>query len=168
MTITTPVRYRRLFTVPARRGDPRADLEHLPERIGEIINSFLRGERSFGGASRAPFWVPAADLEETDDTYVLELEAPGVHRDDLIIEVRDNEVRVAGEIKQEERMGMLRQAGRFQYVVALPEDIDQEQVEAFLHDGVLAVRLRKAAAGAVRPQLRDRWSESKEEGCTDP
>jgi HSP20 family protein len=98
--------------------------------------------------------VPAADLEETDDGYVLELELPGVRKDDVNIELRDNEVRITGEIKQKERTGILRRqmrrVGQFQYVVALPGDIDPEQLEASLHDGVLTVRLGKAAASQPR------------------
>src|SRR3954447_9649196 len=154
VTITTPGRYRRFSNVPARRGDPLTEFEQLQEQMGQIINSFLRGEQNLGGASQAPFWVPAADLEETDDAYVLELDLRGVRRDDVTIEVRDNEVRVTGEIKQKERTGILRRqmrrVGQFQYVVALPGDIDPEQVEASLHDGVLAVRLGKAATSQPR------------------
>jgi HSP20 family protein len=154
VTITTPGRYRRFSNMPARRGDPLTEFEQLQEQMGQIINSFLRGEQNLGGASQAPFWVPAADLEETDDAYVLELELPGVRKDDVNIEVRDNEVRVTGEIKQKERTGILRRqmrrVGQFQYVVALPGDIDPEQVEASLHDGVLSVRLGKAAASQPR------------------
>jgi HSP20 family protein len=154
VTITVPGRYRRSSNVPARHGDPLAEFEQLQAQLGQIVNSFLRGEQNPGGASQAPFWVPAADLEETDDAYVLELELPGVRKDDVNIEVRDSEVRVTGEIKQKERTGILRRqmrlVGQFQYVVALPGDIDPEQVEASLHDGVLAVRLGKAAASQPR------------------
>ena len=154
MTITVPGRYRRSPDVPARRGDLLAEFEQFQEQMGQIINSFLRGEQNLGGASQAPFWVPAADLEEADDAYVLELDLPGVRKDDVNIEVRDNEVRITGEIKQKERTGILcrqmRRVGQFQYVVAFPRDIDPEQVEASLHDGVLAVRLGKAATGKPR------------------
>jgi HSP20 family protein len=154
VTISTPGRYRRFPNPPARRGDPLAEFEQLQEQMGQIINSFLRGDQNLGGTSQAPFWVPAADLEETDDGYVLELELPGVRKDDVNIELRDNEVRITGEIKQKERTGILRRqmrrVGQFQYVVALPGDIDPEQLEASLHDGVLTVRLGKAAASQPR------------------
>jgi HSP20 family protein len=154
VTISTPGRYRRFPNLPARRGDPLAEFEQLQEQMGQIINSFLRGDQNLGSGAQAPFWVPAADLEETDDGYVLELELPGVRKDDVNIELRDNEVRITGEIKQKERTGILRRqmrrVGQFQYVVALPGDIDPEQLEASLHDGVLTVRLGKAAASQPR------------------
>jgi len=163
VTITDPGRYRRSSNVPAGRGDPLAEFEQLQEQMGQIINSFLRGEQNPGGASQAPFWVPAADLEETDDAYILELDLPGVRKDDVNIEVRDNEVRVTGEIKQKERTGILRRqmrrVGQFQYVVALPGDIDPKQVEALLHGGVLAVRLGKAATSQPR-QIEVRRAEA--------
>ena len=42
------------------------------------------------------WYLYARNYQETDDAYVLELELPGVRKDDVNIEVRDNEVRVGG------------------------------------------------------------------------
>ena len=75
-------------------------------------------------------------------------------KEDVNIELRDNEVRVTGEIKEKERSGVLRRqtrrVGQFEYIVTLPGDIDPEKVEASLHEGVLTVRLGKAAASQPR------------------
>jgi HSP20 family molecular chaperone IbpA len=64
--------------------------------------------------------MPSADIEETDDAYVLEIDLPGVRREDLDIELRDNEVRITAEIKQKERKGILRRQtrrfGQFDFV----------------------------------------------------
>jgi HSP20 family protein len=154
VTITHPRRSGQLSTGPSRRGDPVAEFEQLQDQMGQIINTFFRDPLFAGTGQQAPFWVPAADLEETDDAYVLELEAPGVDRKDVNIELRDNEVRVTGEIKQKERTGVLRRqtrrVGQFEYVVTLPGDIDPDKVEAALHDGVLTARLAKAASSQPR------------------
>ena len=135
-------------------GQGRLDVLDEVSAEGFVNHDPIMGDQNLGGASQAPFWVPAADLEETDDAYVLELELPGVRKEDVNIELRDNEVRITGEIKQKERTGILRRqmrrVGQFQYVVALPGDIDPEQLEASLHDGVLTVRLGKAAASQPR------------------
>ena len=48
MTTTTPGRYRRFPNPPARRGDPLAEFEQLQEQMGQIINSFLRGDQNLG------------------------------------------------------------------------------------------------------------------------
>jgi HSP20 family protein len=154
VTIAYPRRYRQLPTGPTRRGDPVAEFEQLQDQMGQIINTFLRDPLLGGTGQQAPVWVPAADLEEMDDAYVLEMEVPGVNKEDVNIELRDNEVRIAGEVKDKERKGMLRRqtrrVGQFEYTITLPGDIDAEKVEAGLHDGVLTVRLPKAAASQPR------------------
>jgi len=153
VTIAYPRRSRQLATASARRGDPLVEFEQLQDQMGQIINAFFRDPLG-GGTGQQPVWIPAADLEETDDAYTIELELPGVRRDDVAIELRDNEVRISGEVKQRERTGTLRRqtrrVGQFEYVVMLPGDIDAEKVDAALHDGVLTVRLPKAAASHPR------------------
>lgn len=153
MTITQPRRSRQLANVPSRRGDPLAEFEQLQDQMGQIITAFFRDPLG-SGTGQQPVWIPAADLEETDDAYTVELELPGVRRDDVSIQLRDNEVRISGEVKQRERTGTLRRqtrrVGQFEYMVMLPGDIDAEKVDAALHDGVLTVRLPKAAASHPR------------------
>jgi len=150
----TPRRQRQFAATPARRGDPIAEIEQLQEQMGQIISAFFRDPMLSGAAQQAPAWVPAADIEEMDDAYVIEMEVPGVHKDDVTIELRDNEVRITGEVKQKERTGRLRRqtrrVGQFEYLVMLPGDVDPEKVEANLHEGVLTVRLGKAAASQPR------------------
>jgi HSP20 family protein len=122
--------------------------------MGQIISTFFRDPMGALGSQQPPVWVPSADIEETDDAYVLELDLPGVKGDDVNIELRDNEVRITGEIKVKERTGVLRRqtrrVGQFEFMMTLPGDINPEEVEASLHDGVLTVRLGKAAASQPR------------------
>jgi HSP20 family protein len=152
VTIAQSRRFRQPADAPARRGDPIAEFEQLQDQMGQIINAFLRDP--LGTGQQAPVWIPATDVEETDDSYILELEVPGTRKDDINIELRDNEVRVTGEVKQRERTGTLRRqarrVGRFEYVATLPGEVDADNVEASLHDGVLTVRLPKAAASHPR------------------
>jgi HSP20 family protein len=154
MTAATPRRYRQLSTTPTRRGDPIAEIEQLQDQMGQLISRFFGDPVLGAGTRQAPMWVPAADVEELDDAYVLELDLPGIRRDDVNIELRDNEVRITGEIKQKERSGVLRRQtrrrGQFEFVAAMPGDIDPEKVEASLHDGVLTVRMGKAATSRPR------------------
>ena len=100
----------------------------------------------FGGAGA---FTPLADLEETDEAYVAEIELPGVQLEDLSVEVAGSRLTVAGERKERERVGILRRrtrtVGRFHYEVLLPGEVEAEQVEASLHEGVLAVRVPKTA-----------------------
>jgi HSP20 family protein len=73
---------------------------------------------------------------------------------DVNVELRENLLRVTGEIKEKERAGILRRrsrrVGNFEHLVALPGEVDPNQVEAKLADGVLQVRVRKSAGSQPR------------------
>jgi HSP20 family protein len=62
-----------------------------------------------GGGEDQP-WIPAVDVEETDDAWIVEAEVPGVGRDDVNVELRDSELVISGETKKRERSGILRRA----------------------------------------------------------
>ncbi len=91
--------------------------------------------------------VPRFDIEETEDGWIVEADLPGVPRKDVNVEVRDGELLITGEIKERERKGMMRHrtrhTGEFEIRVALPEDVDTEQVDAALDHGVLKVEIPK-------------------------
>jgi HSP20 family protein len=136
------VQTRRFTAVPAR-WDPLRDLEELQVRTAQLIGSSLPPALAEDGA----IWVPPVDIEETDDAWVVEAEVPGVKRDDVNVDLRDNELVITGEIKERERKGILRRrtrrVGQFEFRVTLPGDADRERVDADLHDGVLTVRIPK-------------------------
>src|SRR4051812_35278442 len=72
------------------------------------------------------------DIEETGEAFRIELDLPGVAPDDLEIELRDSELRVFGSFKERRRDGTLRhqarRTGEFEYLVALPGDVDADAV----------------------------------------
>lgn len=103
---------------------------------------------AFGPSTAAATgWVPLADVYETDDAYVVEVDLPGVKSKDINIEVVGNELAITGELKQTERKGLLRRkqrrVGEFEFRIALPREVDADQIEANLADGVLTVRIPK-------------------------
>ena len=108
------------------------------------------GTRSSG----ADLWVPAADIEETDAAWLVELDVPGVAKDDVDVEVHGRRLSVTGERKDPERDGTLRRRGRivgkFEYAVRLGADVDSDDVTAELTDGVLTVRVPKSASSQPR------------------
>jgi HSP20 family protein len=139
--------------LPERSGrgerSPFAELEQVNERMRRVL------EQTFGGLLSEPLgWVPAVDIEEQEDVYVVEAEIPGVDRNDVNIEVVGNELLITGEIKERERKGVVRRrtrrTGRFEFRVTLPEQVDAEKIEAKLNDGVLTVRVPKSARAQRR------------------
>lgn len=124
------------------RFDPFSELSHLHSQLSEFLDSWRSLPSLF-----ADGFTPPADIEETDDAYLVEIELPGVKKENLDIEVSGRRVSVHGERKEKERVGMLRRrertVGRFAYEVTLPGDVADDAVEAHLDEGVLTLRLPK-------------------------
>lgn len=135
-----------------RRGDPFQAMEDVYDRMGQLMQGFFgeSGQLGFAGGR----WTALADIEETDDAFIVEIDLPGVRAEDVNLELRNNELRISGEVREKERVGVLRrqtrQVGQFDYVVGVPGDIDPDKVDASLSDGVLAIRLGKSTASKPR------------------
>jgi HSP20 family protein len=137
-----PVRRRTEEPAEAPAWGPLADLDRLNRQLAGLLNNWRTLPEVLGEG-----FSPLADLEETDDAYLVEVEVPGVRREDIDIEVAGRRVWVRGERKEKERVGILRRrertVGRFSCEVVLPGDVDEDTVEAHLDGGVLTVRLPK-------------------------
>lgn len=125
--------------------DPFRELDRFVDEIDKLF------ERDFRTLLRPSSWngefTPLADIEETDDAYVLEIELPGISREDASVEVSGRRVIVSGERKERERKGIFRTkarvTGRFHYEAVLPGDIVADEVTATYKDGLLIVRAPK-------------------------
>ena len=132
------------------RREPWRELEDMRERMDTLFDDLLGG----GPLEAGGRWSPPVDLEESDDAWVVEADLPGVKKGDVTIEVRDNELSITGELKERERTGILRRrtrrTGQFDYRVSLPGELDADNVDARLDDGVLTVRVPKPARAQPR------------------
>ena len=128
-----------------RQWDPFTEFEDLQARLGQLMESAWSGL----GDGEKGIWLPLVDVEETEDAWVVEAELPGAKRNDVHVELRDHELAIFGEIKERERKGILRRrtrrTGRFEYRVTIPGEADPDAIDASLNDGVLTVRVPKAA-----------------------
>jgi len=124
------------------RRDPFSELD----RLNRQLTGYLDNWRQLPELLSNDF-TPRADVEETDEAYLVEIELPGVRREDIDIEVAGQRVLVRGERKEKERVGILRKrertTGRFSFEVILPGTVADDEVEAQLDQGVLNVRLPK-------------------------
>jgi HSP20 family protein len=133
----------------ASRWEPLAELNRLNQQLRGYLERWTDVPSLLGGA-----FTPLADLEETDDGYVVEIELPGIKRDDVSLEVAGRRLTVSGERKERERVGVLRRrtrtVGQFRYEVVLPGDVEEEGVTAAMDEGVLTVRVPKPASDRPR------------------
>ena len=105
-------------------------------------------------ASLHEAFTPLADVEETDEAFTVEIELPGVKLEDVSVELAGSHLTVTGERKERQRVGILRRqtrtVGHFRYEVALPGEVEEAGVQASLNEGVLTVRVPKAASERPR------------------
>jgi HSP20 family protein len=139
MHMTTPTR---ASTAQLDRWGPFREFEELASQMDRLVRSAVV---STAGDEA---WVPAADVFEDDTHYEIEIELPGVKREDIDVQLNGNELVVTGEIKERRREGLFRRrtrrVGEFEYRVTLPAPVKRDEVEASLAYGVLRVFVPKA------------------------
>ena len=104
-------------------------------------------------------WTPALDVTETEKEYLIRCEVPGIHKENLDISVSGSLLRITGhkeavqEGKGESYLYREREAGTFARTLRLPVPIEEGKVEAAYQDGILTVRVPKAATALSKKVL---------------
>ena len=130
------------------RWEPLRELSTIQGEMNRLFNTvFDTSGPGNGGTLRR--WMPAMDLVETDDSFVLRADLPGMGEADVNIEVEDRVLTVSGERKAEHETTkegyhrVERAFGSFSRSLTLPEGVDAEAVAASFDRGVLEIRIPK-------------------------
>lgn len=151
-------RARRTPTAPDQAGaDPFYRLHRDMNRLFDEAFSDFGLPGAFSG-SFAAAGAPSVDIRETDKTYEVEAELPGVEEDDIHVELADNVLTLRGEKRFErEEEGkkngyhvMERSYGSFARSIPLPFDADPDAVEAVFRNGVLKLSIPKPPEAETR------------------
>ena len=94
---------------------------------------------------------PHVDIAETGETLILTVDMPGVNEDEVDITLEEHVLTIEAQKQQTQFEGVSpayveHQAGRYQRKFKLTDEIERENIEATLKDGVLRVTLRKVKA----------------------
>jgi len=129
------------------RWDPTVELATLQKEMNRLFDSFFgEGAAANGDRSR---WLPAMDLLERENEYVLRVDLPGVKPEDVKVELQNDVLTISGErhAEHEERKEgayrLERGYGRFTRSLTLPEGVDPAKIAARLENGVLEVIVPK-------------------------
>lgn len=121
-----------------------------------------------GAAAASRRWIPALDLAETEDAYVLRADLPGLSPQDVTIELSNRVLTVSGERQAEQRgedagwVRIERSFGSFRRSLTLPAGVDAEAITAAFDNGVLTVTVPKPEqAKPHRVQIAVEGSETK-------
>lgn len=138
---------------PLRMLDPLREFRLLP--FGGIFEDAFAPLKMDLPALPAA-WLPRADIRETDKEYILEIALPGVKKEDVKVDVKDDILTISGEKKAEKeekgRNWIRRESsfGSFTRSFVLPQGLHNEDVKASCKDGVLTLNLRKPAEVKTR------------------
>ena len=121
------------------------------DELDNLLEGFFRPLRRRSESSAAAGAVPAMDVTERENEYVIRMDMPGVNREDIDITLAEGVLTVSGEVKRqhEEKAGdrLIREErcyGKLSRSVRLGSHIDDKKVSASYKDGVLELTLPKA------------------------
>jgi HSP20 family protein len=129
-------------------------------------------EDTFGGDSRRSGWAPAVDIREDGKEIVLEVELPGIKPSDVEVTAENGVLTIRGEKHSTSTEGsegryhvIERSFGSFTRSFQLPSGVDERRIEADFSDGLLNVRIPKAAlAQPRRIEIRNSGSQPAVQG----
>ena len=132
----------------------RNPLYQFRDEMDRLVSGFLSpaAEESF---SPRPWGQPAANVWEEPDALMVEVEIPGVKKDQLELSVVGKELTIRISRPDAEPESLVyhrreRPVGSFSRVLQLPSEVDVDRVGAELRDGVLTVTLPKAQSAKPR------------------
>ncbi len=148
------------------RWNPSRDLSAFPSDVlsmrkefDRLFDSFFHGDTTDATSAFTSAWIPAVDIAERENDFVVKMELPGVAKEDVRITMQDDILTIRGEKKQEkeskgsEFRRVERSYGSFQRSFTLPASVKAGEIDASFSDGVLHVTLPKAEE--ARPKQID-------------
>ena len=130
------------------------------DRVFTLNREFDRVlNQAFSGGQTLPLWVPATDVFEKNDAYVISLELPGVLPEHVELSFEKNTLTIRGtnasglpntENGELRVYAAERLSGSFERTIRLPEYVDSEHIEATFAHGVLTITVPKSQAATPR------------------
>jgi HSP20 family protein len=145
------------------RWEPAAEVNTIQNEMNRLFNTFFDPPAANGTARR---WMPAMDLVETGETYVLRADLPGLSESDVDVQLQDSVLTISGERRADHEpreqgyYRLERGFGSFSRSLTLPEGVKPDAVQAHFDRGVLEVTIPKPEQKKPR-QVQIRPGESR-------
>ena len=163
------------------RWEPAVELNSIQSEMNRLFNSLFDTPVRASTGDTARRWIPAMDLVESEDNYVLHADLPGLSEQDINIELESGVLTISGERRSEQRQEkngyrrIERAYGNFSRSLTLPDGVNADAVEASFDKGVLEVRIPKPeqikprkVSISVGSGARDQIVEGSETRAADP
>ena len=131
------------------------ELARIQDRIHDLFEqALLASEYDEREGGLPGTWAPAVDVLETEDSYLLYAELPGVRREDIQLQVKDRRLELSGRRptlgENRNFLRMERSYGPFRRAFELGVPVETEGITAQFEQGVLKVHVPKRSDGAGR------------------
>ncbi len=139
------IKWHRPALTPWRDFGRLSGLRDEIDRLFEVPLAELAGTAQTLGA-----WTPALDVYEEKDNFVVNVELPGMKKEDITVSFQEGALSISGERKSETKHEETevhrseRFFGRFQRVITLPTAVAADKVKAQYKDGILTITLPKS------------------------
>lgn len=131
------------------RWDPFRNVATLQDRINRMFDETFLHSKDFDDEVSLASWRPTVDIYDTDEAIILKAELPGVDKDKVTVDVKDNVLTLKGErsfdkeIKEENYYRRERSFGSFNRCFTLPSSVNPEDIKATYKDGILTIKVTK-------------------------
>lgn len=132
-----------------RTFDPWRDFGSLQDRINRLFDDTLRGTAEGDEQLMRGAWAPAVDIHESEEGFTVTADLPGVNKEDIKIDLKDNTLTISGEKRFEEKtpkenyIRVERSYGNFVRSFSMPNNIDSGKIKATFKDGTLELSIPK-------------------------
>lgn len=131
------------------KWDPFRNVATLQDRINKLFEDSFPHQNSQEDDLRTCDWRPLVDIFETNSGMVIRVDLPGVKRENVAVEIKDNILTLKGErlseceVPDENYLRRERCCGLFQRAFNLNQAVAPDKVKAKFKDGVLEVEIPK-------------------------
>ena len=125
------------------RFDPFREIRELENRIFQNYVPATQTEKGINA------FTPSVNTREDEKTYYIEVDLPGVKKEDIKVDIKENTLTISGErkfkeeVKEEDYYKIETSIGKFTRTFTLPEDADVENIDAKNENGVLDIVIPK-------------------------
>ncbi|MDD2605732.1 MAG: Hsp20/alpha crystallin family protein [Desulfobacteraceae bacterium] len=135
------------------RWNPYGSITVLQERINRMFEEAFSLGRDVDEDVSMCAWKPKVDVYESDEGMVIEMDLPGVAKEQIYLDVKDNVLTIHGERTDEQQIPESRYyrkercLGTFHRAFNLPFMVTPSEVTARFRDGVLVILIARPASG---------------------
>jgi HSP20 family protein len=133
--------------MPARRNDAMSLIDDFSAYMNRMMGPYYSPMDTSAEA-----WTPTADVTENDEAYHVDIDLPGVEKEDISVNIEGQELTVSGESKKFDHIEggssrrTSRQVGSFEFALRLPHAVDANGCTAELSNGVLCMTVPKTSS----------------------